>query len=132
PVSLAFAAAVAAPRTGDALAGRADQTAGDGLPARSDVCRSIRGAGADGFRGARMTAAASIKSPATLSARDSHTAAPEVAVLMTAYNAQHYLAEALDSILNQTFGDFELVVVDDGSTDKTLSILENYARRDPR
>ena len=54
------------------------------------------------------------------------------AVLMTAYNARRYFTEALDSILNQTFSDFESVVVDDGSTDRTLSILEDYARRDPR
>src|SRR5205814_4809885 len=72
PVPLALAAAVAAPRTGDALAGRADQASGDGFPARTDVCRSIGGAGADAFRGARMTAAASVKSPAAVSARGSH------------------------------------------------------------
>ena len=59
-------------------------------------------------------------------------AVPEVTVLMTAYNAARYLREAVDSILNQTFRDFEFVIVDDGSTDRTLSILQDYARRDPR
>lgn len=58
--------------------------------------------------------------------------APEISVLMCAYNAQRYLAETVRSVLSQTFEDFELVVVDDGSTDETPRILETFAQSDPR
>ena len=51
---------------------------------------------------------------------------------MSAYNSQRYLREAVDSILAQTFADFELIAIDDGSKDDTLTILQDYAERDPR
>ena len=51
---------------------------------------------------------------------------------MAAYNAEPYLHETLESILAQTFEDFELVFVDDGSADKTLAIAQEYAARDSR
>jgi len=70
--------------------------------------------------------------PPAASSAESTTAAPRVSVLMPAYNARRYLGEAIDSILAQTFRDFELVVVDDGSTDETLAILNRYAAQDPR
>jgi len=57
---------------------------------------------------------------------------PAVSVLMPVYDAEAYLAEALESILAQTFGDFELIAVDDGSRDGSLAILESTAARDPR
>ncbi|HZL37730.1 MAG TPA: glycosyltransferase [Tepidisphaeraceae bacterium] len=57
---------------------------------------------------------------------------PAVSVVLPVYNAQRYLARALDSVLNQTFADFELIVVDDGSKDGSLSILRRYAREDAR
>ncbi len=47
---------------------------------------------------------------------------------MSVYNGERYLREAVDSILEQTFGDFELLVVDDGSADGTLEILRSYNR----
>lgn len=56
----------------------------------------------------------------------------DITVLMPTFNAEAYLCEALDSILTQTYSDFELIVVDDGSTDSTLSILADYAERDDR
>ena len=59
-------------------------------------------------------------------------AAPTISVLMTSYNREAYIAEAIDSVLAQTFGDFELIVSDDGSTDATVAIANEYARRDPR
>lgn len=55
---------------------------------------------------------------------------PYATVLMPAYNAAPYLKEAIDSILNQTFTDFEFLIFDDGSTDATADILKQYT--DPR
>lgn len=59
-------------------------------------------------------------------------AAPKVSVVMTVFNAERYLREAVDSILNQTFTDFEFIIVNDGSTDRSLEILQTYAKRDAR
>ncbi len=55
---------------------------------------------------------------------------PRVSVVMAAYNVGRYLSQAVDSILAQTLADFELIVVDDASTDATRSVLESYS--DPR
>jgi glycosyltransferase involved in cell wall biosynthesis len=51
---------------------------------------------------------------------------------MPVYNGERFLSETLDSVLAQTFDDFRLVVSDNGSTDGTMAILEEYAARDPR
>ncbi|MGQ9574274.1 MAG: glycosyltransferase [Thermoguttaceae bacterium] len=58
--------------------------------------------------------------------------APRVSVLMSVYNGACYLREAVESILGQTFGDFEFLIVDDGSTDATAGILAEYQAQDPR
>jgi hypothetical protein len=58
--------------------------------------------------------------------------APVLSVLMTAYNRERYIASSIESVLAQTFDDFELVVVDDGSTDATVDIARRFARRDRR
>lgn len=55
---------------------------------------------------------------------------PKVTVLMSVYNGEKYLREAIDSILNQTFGDFEFLIIDNGSMDGTAAILRDY--RDDR
>ena len=55
-----------------------------------------------------------------------------VSVLIPAYNAEKTINRCLDSILCQTFQDIELIIVNDGSTDNTLSILLNYAEKDKR
>ncbi len=57
---------------------------------------------------------------------------PEISVLMPAYNAEKYLGVALQSILDQTFTAFELIVIDDGSSDRTWEIIQQYAGRDER
>jgi len=57
---------------------------------------------------------------------------PKVSVIMSVYNGEKYLKEAIESILNQTFRDFEFIIVDDGSTDKTPEILNEYAKKDKR
>jgi glycosyltransferase involved in cell wall biosynthesis len=57
---------------------------------------------------------------------------PKVSVIMPVYNAEKYLAETLVSVLSQTFADFEIVCVNDGSTDGSAGILEKYAHRDQR
>jgi hypothetical protein len=60
------------------------------------------------------------------------TDAPNVTVLMPVYNGGGHLAEAIESVLDQTYEDFELLVVDDGSTDDTPSVLARYEAVDPR
>jgi len=55
---------------------------------------------------------------------------PKVSVIMSAYNVEHYIRKAVKSILDQTFKDFELIVINDGSTDRTPEILKEYT--DPR
>ena len=53
-------------------------------------------------------------------------------VLMTVYNTKAFLPEAIDSVLNQTYSDFEFLIIDDGSTDGSLEVLQEYVRRDKR
>jgi len=57
---------------------------------------------------------------------------PKVSVVMSVYNGERFLRQAVDSIFNQTFTDFEFIVVNDGSTDGTAEILSGYAEADPR
>lgn len=48
---------------------------------------------------------------------------PKVSVLMAVYNGDRYLREAIDSILGQTFQDFEFLIINDGSTDRTREVI---------
>lgn len=57
---------------------------------------------------------------------------PTVSVLMTSYNREKYIAEAIESLLASTYKDFELIIVDDCSTDKTIEIAKRYADKDER
>src|SRR5258708_34774335 len=55
---------------------------------------------------------------------------PKVTVLMPAYNADKYIAEAITSVLEQSFTDFELLIINDGSTDETVNVVRSF--NDPR
>lgn len=57
---------------------------------------------------------------------------PMISVVMSVYNAEKYLDEAIESILNQTYKDFEFIIINDGSTDKSLEIIEKYKKEDER
>jgi len=57
---------------------------------------------------------------------------PKVSIVMPAYNAEKYIGLAFDSLINQTFSDWECIVVDDVSTDGTLEIVKQYTLREPR
>lgn len=58
---------------------------------------------------------------------------PKVSVLMPIFKTKEsYLREAVESILNQTFDDFEAILVNDGSTDNSLQIIQAYADKDKR
>jgi glycosyltransferase involved in cell wall biosynthesis len=57
---------------------------------------------------------------------------PTVSVLMAVYNGEKYLRQAVDSVLSQSFRDFEFVIIDDGSTDGSHAILQSYADADKR
>src|ERR1044072_4025280 len=58
-------------------------------------------------------------------------AGPTVSIVLPAFNRERSLAATIDSVLTQTFPDWELVVVDDGSSDSTPAIIERYHRRFP-
>lgn len=57
---------------------------------------------------------------------------PKISIVIPVYNAEKFLVETLDSVKNQTFTDFECVIVNDGSTDKSLEIIESYIKNDSR
>ena len=57
---------------------------------------------------------------------------PLLTVLMPIYNAEKFLAESINSILSQTYSDFEMLILDDASTDNSLKIIKAYAKEDKR
>ena len=57
---------------------------------------------------------------------------PKVSVIIPVYNTEDYLKECLSSVLNQTFSDFELILVDDGSPDRSGEICDEYSAKDLR
>ena len=52
---------------------------------------------------------------------------PKISVILPVYNSELYIKETIDRVLNQTFSDFELLIIDDCSTDKTVSIIKEYS-----
>ena len=57
---------------------------------------------------------------------------PEISIIVPVYNSEKYLEECIKSILNQTFADFELILIDDGSDDSSGLICDKYAEKDKR
>jgi glycosyltransferase involved in cell wall biosynthesis len=57
---------------------------------------------------------------------------PEISVVMPVYNAEKYLNESIDSVLNQTYSNFELIILNDKSTDSSKEIIESYLAKDSR
>jgi GT2 family glycosyltransferase len=70
--------------------------------------------------------------PTTTPARPPRRGDPRVSVVIPAYNRERYLGPTIESVLAQTFESWELVVYDDGSTDRTLDVAMSYAAADPR
>lgn len=58
--------------------------------------------------------------------------APKISIIVPAFNEEKYIGRCLDSILNQTFSDFEVLCIDDGSTDSTYRIIEEYSEKDSK
>lgn len=57
---------------------------------------------------------------------------PKISVIVPAYNAEKYISETIESVLGQTYQDFELIILNDGSKDKTPEIVQQYASKDQR
>ncbi|MBP5353313.1 MAG: glycosyltransferase family 2 protein [Alphaproteobacteria bacterium] len=57
---------------------------------------------------------------------------PQISVVMAVYNSEKYLDEMIQGVLNQSFTDFEFIIVNDASTDNSLAIINKYAQRDKR
>ena len=56
----------------------------------------------------------------------------KISVVIPVYNTEKYLRQCVESVLNQTYIDLQVILVDDGSKDKSVSIIESYARKDSR
>lgn len=57
---------------------------------------------------------------------------PDISIIVPVYNVEKYLPQCLESLINQTYANIEIICVNDGSTDNSLEILDKYAKRDSR
>jgi len=57
---------------------------------------------------------------------------PKVSIIIPVYNVEAYLEECLNSVIEQTFRDMEIIIINDGSTDRSVEIIQNFAKRDER
>lgn len=64
--------------------------------------------------------------------KENETKTQLVSIIVPCFNQAHFLPETLDSLLNQTYQNWECIIVDDGSTDDTKKIAEEYEKRDDR
>jgi len=58
--------------------------------------------------------------------QDKQISKPRVSVIIPVYNTEAYVEEAMRSIMNQTFRDIEIIIIDDGSTDNSLTVIKNW------
>lgn len=73
-----------------------------------------------------------MKNESLINAKDKTLKKPIISVIMAVYNDEKYLREAVESILNQTYGNFEFIIFDDASTDNSANILKKFAMQDKR
>ena len=59
-------------------------------------------------------------------------AQPLISVIMPCYNSEDYIEEAIESILNQTYNNIEVIIADDCSTDKSFDLIKRYTKKDKR
>ena len=64
--------------------------------------------------------------------RETHTPCPAVSVVVPNFNYARYLPQRIESVLNQTFTDFEVILLDDASTDNSVEVMRRYAETDNR
>ena len=57
---------------------------------------------------------------------------PSVSVIIPSFNHEKFVAEAIESVLNQSFTNFELIIIDDGSKDRSIGIIREFVKKDPR
>ncbi|MFM6210111.1 glycosyltransferase family 2 protein, partial [Planktothrix sp.] len=57
------------------------------------------------------------------------SSSPQVSVIIPVYNGEHYISQAIDSVLSQTDSNYEMIIVDDGSTDNTYQIIQHYIEK---
>ena len=57
---------------------------------------------------------------------------PQISIIVPIYNGAKYINKCIEMIINQTFKDFELIIIDDGSTDNTSDMCNEYAKKDKR
>ena len=57
---------------------------------------------------------------------------PQISVILSAYNEERFIRKAIESVVNQTLKDIEIIIINDGSTDDTLDIINSYADKDKR
>jgi glycosyltransferase involved in cell wall biosynthesis len=106
---------------------RLDRWAADMVQLLSEVARD-----ANGWPGSDVHIQRRADVVPTQMRTDDSSSRPKVSVAMAVHNGGEYLTEAIDSILTQTYAEWELIVIDDGSTDQTASRLDPYAERDTR
>src|SRR5205807_1075626 len=114
--------------------GAIDRTAGGrrrSVPRTRHCDETLRGCAVRGHR-ARAPALAPLWTQGCERPEIDGARMPVVSVIMPAYNAERYLGRAVESVLRQSFRDLELLIVDDGSSDRTVEIARGFAARDSR